>query len=99
MQEPTREKRIAELGTDCWRIPRRLFGKFGGARPYAFTEQGVAMLSGVPRLPRAVAVDIAIMRTFVHLRRLMDSQFDSSRGPTALEMNSIRSGNVQKECR
>jgi len=42
-------------------------------RPYAFTEQGVAMLSSVLRSPRAVEVNIAIMRTFVQLRRLMDS--------------------------
>ena len=41
--------------------------------PYAFTEQGVAMLSSVLRSPRAVEVNIAIMRTFVQLRRLMDS--------------------------
>ena len=41
--------------------------------PYAFTEQGVAMLSSVLRSPRAVEVNIAIMRTFVELRRLMDS--------------------------
>jgi hypothetical protein len=47
----------------------------GGRRhlPYAFTEQGVAMLSAVLRSPRAVQVNIAIMRTFVQLRRLMDS--------------------------
>ena len=41
--------------------------------PYAFTEQGVAMLSSVLRSPRAVQVNIAIMRTFVQLRRLMDT--------------------------
>ena len=41
--------------------------------PYAFTEQGVVMLSSVLRSPRAVEVNIAIMRTFVQLRRLMDS--------------------------
>jgi hypothetical protein len=47
----------------------------GGRRtlPYAFTEQGVAMLSSVLHSPRAVEVNIAIMRTFVQLRRLMDS--------------------------
>jgi len=47
----------------------------GGRRtlPYAFTEQGVAMLSSVLRSSRAVEVNIAIMRTFVQLRRLMDS--------------------------
>ena len=38
-------------------------------RPYAFTEQGVAMLSSVLRSPRAVAVNVEIMRAFVRLRR------------------------------
>lgn len=44
----------------------------GGRRypPYAFTEQGVAMLSSVLRSDRAVAVNIEIMRTFVALRRV-----------------------------
>ncbi|MDD2811598.1 ORF6N domain-containing protein [Rhodoferax sp.] len=46
------------------------------AIPYAFTEQGVAMLSSVLRSQRAVEVNIAIMRTFVQLRRLMDSNRD-----------------------
>lgn len=43
----------------------------GGRRyaPYAFTEQGVAMLSGVLRSKTAVSVNIAIMRAFVELRR------------------------------
>lgn len=41
--------------------------------PYAFTEQGVAMLSSVLRSPRSVEVNIAIMRTFVQLRSLMQS--------------------------
>ena len=39
-------------------------------RPYAFTEQGVAMLSSVLKSPRAVRVNIAIMRAFVQLRQL-----------------------------
>ena len=39
--------------------------------PYAFTEQGVAMLSSVLRSERAVLVNIAIMRAFVGLRRLL----------------------------
>ncbi len=46
-------------------------GKFGGARPFAFTEQGVAMLSGILNSKRAIAVNIAIMRTFVQIRKLM----------------------------
>ncbi len=54
-------------------------------RPYAFTEQGVAMLSSVLRSQRAVEVNIAIMRTFVQLRRLMDSNRDLARRIEALE--------------
>jgi hypothetical protein len=54
-------------------------------RPYAFTEQGVAMLSSVLRSPRAVEANIAIMRTFVQLRRLMDSNLDLGRKIEALE--------------
>jgi len=56
------------------------------AVPYAFTEQGVAMLSSVLRSPRAVEVNIAIMRTFVQLRRLMDSNRDLARKIEAMEM-------------
>jgi len=54
-------------------------------RPYAFTEQGVAMLSSVLRSTRAVEVNIAIMRTFVQLRRLMDTNRDLARKIKALE--------------
>ena len=53
--------------------------------PYAFTEQGVAMLSSVLRSPRAVEVNIAIMRTFVELRRLMDSNRELARKIEAME--------------
>jgi len=55
------------------------------ALPYAFTEQGVAMLSSVLRSQRAIEVNIAIMRTFVQLRRLMDSNRDLARKVEALE--------------
>ncbi len=40
-------------------------------RPYAFTEQGVAMLSSVLRSERAIQVNIAIMRAFVQLREMI----------------------------
>ena len=53
--------------------------------PYAFTEHGIAMLSSVLRSPRAIEVNIAIMRTFVQLRRLMDSNRDLARKIEALE--------------
>lgn len=45
--------------------------KFSPTLPYAFTEQGVAMLSSVLRSQRAVEVNIAIMRTFVQLRKIL----------------------------
>ena len=47
----------------------------GGRRhpPYAFTEQGVAMLSSVLNSPRAVKVNIAIMRAFVKLRQTLET--------------------------
>ena len=53
--------------------------------PVAFTEQGVAMLSSVLRSSRAVEVNIAIMRTFVQLRRLMDTNRNLARKIEALE--------------
>ncbi len=52
-------------------IPNK--GVLGGAAPMAFTEQGVAMLSSVLRGQKAVDVNIAIMRTFVQLRKLLES--------------------------
>jgi hypothetical protein len=48
-------------------------------RPYVFTEQGVAMLSGVLTSSRAVQVNIAIMRTFVRLRQLLATHEDLAR--------------------
>lgn len=53
--------------------------------PHAFTEQGIAMLSSVLRSARAVEVNIAIMRTFVQLRRLMDSNRALARKIEAME--------------
>jgi len=44
--------------------------------PFAFTEQGVAMLSSVLRSPRAVKVNIEIMRAFVRLRQLLATHVD-----------------------
>ena len=62
--------------------PRR-----GGRRtaPYAFTEQGVAMLSSVLRGSRAVRVNIAIMRAFIRLRVMLASNADLARKLDALE--------------
>jgi hypothetical protein len=53
--------------------------------PYAFTEQGVAMLSSVLRSERAIAVNIEIMRTFVRLRKMLASHTDLARRLDELE--------------
>ncbi len=64
-----------------------VISSWGGARtlPYAFTEQGVAMLSSVLRSDRAVAVNIEIMRTFVKLRSMLDSNKDLAKKLAKLE--------------
>jgi len=65
------------------RILKCQFGisSWGGRRghPYAFTEQGVAMLSSVLNSPRAVKVNIAIMRAFVKLRETLDNNRELGR--------------------
>lgn len=48
-------------------------------RPYAFTEQGVAMLSSVLNSDRAIDVNIAIMRTFVRLRQMLSTSKELAR--------------------
>jgi hypothetical protein len=61
---------------------------WGGSRraaPYAFTEQGVAMLSTVLRSRRAVLVNIEIMRTFVRLREFMAGNAELARKLADLE--------------
>lgn len=54
-------------------------------RPYAFTEQGVAMLSAVLRSPTAVRVSIEVVRTFVRLRQLLASHEDLRQKLESLE--------------
>ncbi len=68
----------SQIVTSSWGGLRR-------ATPYAFTEQGVAMLSSVLRSKRAVRVNIEIMRTFVQLRRLLASNEALARKLTVLE--------------
>ena len=60
---------------------------WGGRRtaPYAFTEHGVAMLSSVLKSPRAVVVNIDIMRAFVQLRRMAAEHGDLTRRLDELE--------------
>jgi len=60
---------------------------WGGRRypPYAFTEQGVAMLSSVLRSQQAIQVNIEIMRAFIRLRQILASHADLARKLDALE--------------
>ncbi|MBL8633275.1 MAG: ORF6N domain-containing protein [Myxococcales bacterium] len=53
--------------------------------PFAFTEQGIAMLSSVLKSPRAIQVNIEIMRAFVRLRQMVTSNADLARKLNALE--------------
>jgi len=59
----------------------------GGRRtaPFAFTEQGVAMLSSVLRSPRAIQVNVEIMRAFVRLRQMLESHAELAKKLNALE--------------
>lgn len=65
------------IGSEKHRDPR--------LRPYAFTEQGVAMLSTVLRSKRAITVNIEIMRAFVKLRQLLASNTELARRLDELE--------------
>jgi hypothetical protein len=62
-------------------------GMRGGRRyaPYAFTEQGIAMLSSVLHSSRAVQVNVAIMRTFVRLREMLRTHEELRRKIDAME--------------
>lgn len=73
--------RISQIGTSSGRTQSLKFSK----RVLAFTEQGVAMLSGVLRSHRAVQVNIAIMRAFVRLRHAVLSSRDIARRVDKLE--------------
>jgi hypothetical protein len=61
--------------------------RWGGRRypPYAFTEQGVSMLSSVLRSARAIHVNVEIMRAFVRLRQMLASNAELSRRLSTLE--------------
>ena len=68
----------SQIVTSSWGGLRR-------AAPYAFTEQGVAMLSSVLRSKRAIRVNVEIMRAFVRLRQMLASHVDLARKLDALE--------------
>jgi hypothetical protein len=59
--------------------------KFGGASPMAFTEQGLAMLSGILKSDKAIDVNISIMRAFVYIRQYALSYKDLTEKLKGLE--------------
>jgi len=74
--------------TECLRSQFATSNRGRGGRrylPYAFTEQGVAMLSGVLHSRRAVRVNVEIMRTFVKLRQILSSHAELARKLEELE--------------
>jgi hypothetical protein len=78
------------LTTEEFRILRSQIvtsSSHGGRRsfPYAFTEQGVAMLSSVLRSSQAIAVNVEIMRAFVRLRQMLAANEGLARKLAALE--------------
>lgn len=70
---------------------------WGGVRklPYAFTEQGVAMLSGVLKSPTAVEANIRIMRAFVSMRHFMVNNVAFFQRLETIEFNQLESNKVQ----
>jgi len=82
--------RLSRKETDVLRsqiVTSSLTENHGGRRylPYAFTEQGIAMLSSVLKSKRAIDVNIAIMRTFVRLRQLLATHDELARRLDQLE--------------
>jgi hypothetical protein len=73
-----------------------VISSWGGRRaaPYAFTEQGVAMLSSVVNSKRAIAVNISIIRTFVRLRQLLATHKDLAERLAAMEKKYDRKFSV-----
>ncbi len=82
---------MLQLRAEEWKDLRSRFvtssPQRGGRRylPYAFTEQGVAMLSSVLNSPQAIAVNIQIMRAFVQMRELLSSNKELARQFSQLE--------------
>lgn len=78
---------MSQFATSSW----------GGIRkmPYAFTEQGVAMLSGVLKSSAAVGVNISIMRAFVSMRHFMINNAAIFQRLETIEFNQLESNKVQ----
>lgn len=76
---------VARLRSQTVTLDAKGRGKYRKYLPYAFTEQGIAMLSSVLKGKRAVHVNIEIMRTFVRLRRTLATHKEFAQKLTELE--------------
>ena len=90
-----------QLSRDEWKILRSQFATFGmdirKYPPYAFTEQGVAMLSSVLKSERAIQVNIQIMNTFVRMRQWAIENKELAKRMTELERFFIQHAKDNKE--
>lgn len=79
---------MSQFATSSW----------GGARklPYAFTEQGIAMLSGVLRSSIAVEVNIRIMRAFVSMRHILSAHTELNKRLEVIEFHQLSQGQQTK---
>jgi len=80
-------------------ISQNVISSWGGIRklPYVFTEQGVAMLSGILRSKKAVEINIQIMRTFVRMRQWAIENKDLAKKLSELEQYFIQHCKNDKE--
>jgi len=72
------------LITNCDNLPKNV--KFSPAKPFAFTEQGVSMLSSVLKSDVAIEINISIMRIFVQLRKMAFSNIEIKEEVKKLEV-------------
>lgn len=81
------QSETSEKSPDSLRLQNETSKGRGGTRylPYAFTEQGVAMLSGILNSDKAINMNIAIMRAFVEIRRIA-----LQRGDVVLQLKQIQ---------
>jgi hypothetical protein len=82
----------SQIATSSWGGRRKI--------PLAFTEQGVAMLSSVLRSPQAVSVNIEIMRAFVRMRHVLESNRELAKSMGELRSFVLKNSNkVDQEFR
>ncbi len=75
-------------------IPSKSY--FGGARPFAFTEQGIAMLSSVLNSEKAIRVNIQIMRAFIKVKKMIIANVELKALMEKVEKQGLKIDNNEK---